>query len=1009
MWGAIHLTVLLLTISLSGISQENELSGVPFITKYNSEDYEYHGQTWAVTHSPQGDFIIAHDKGVLIFDGHNWELLELPNKSTAFSLKVFDDKVFVGGYHEMGYLDTDQKGAYEYHSLMPENTQQQTVWDIAYHDSVVYYRSSKGIVMYDFVTKQNLIKEDDRYSRFLLMNGKWYVMFYTDGIYELTPELFTNPSKEPFHSLDNHMFYFALPYEGSVMLVYDFQRGLMLYNLSNRQLTRWPNELKEKLGTPYVYAAKKLSNHQYVLSVPRKGLYLLDRNGQITDVFNRANAFTDNYIINIYEDKRGNLWLNTNNNVLFMEYNSPFRKIDKEYHLPGYFDFSHIHNDSLFVGTTSGLYAIAMSDINKPKARFEPVIKDIMFLNHYPHENGFFATTSDSLIFYPSNRAILPFGVNHFSTFARDTSKVLAGSEQGIYILSKKDGPWTGSHLKGFSGDVSSLVSTETDNIWIQRSFKGIWNLKLSADGDSVISKVELTSFEEFSENEDHALFEIDGKPVISSTKGLIVWNRNSQRFEPMGVYNAYLPKRMMDIMVKGAQNELWFWDNDKESFGGVFQRVDEGVVFDTTRFKRLEGELVSDIDFYDNKMLFTASDKLVFYNSKEDILKENLKVSVSSIYDFQADTLIKRNPEKCSKEPLTLSPQRNNLRFHGHSDLFIRVDNSKYSFFLEGYNDEWSPWQKASYKEYSDIPPGDYVVYIKVKDHHGHIATSKGVHITILTPWYQTATAIAFYVFFVLFLIFYIFERVKRHNRKEQVKLEEKIKIRTKELIKEKDALRKERDKVDEMNATKDKFFSIIAHDLRSPFNSLLGLTDVLKQDFDYLDDDEKKEIVDNLNKTANQSFSLLDNLLIWSRSQRNSVEIYPGFYDLTTVVNETLGLLDSTIRSKKITLHNNLKDECIGYFDKNMVLTIVRNLVSNAIKFTDEQGIIELSAAEDDHFIHLHVKDNGIGISDVDLESLFDTGKQTRRKEHTTKPAQAWGLSFVKTLPSIIMAASW
>jgi len=579
-----------------------------------------------------------------------------------------------------------------------------------------------------------------------------------------------------------------------------------------------------------------------------------------------------------------------------------------------------------------------------------------------------------------------------------DTSLVFAGGEQGIMKLLRRNGSWDARQLKGFNGDVRKLVSTEPGNIWVQRSFNGVWNLRLSPEMDSVTEKIPLSSMEGFKDESLYSLFELDGEPVITGARGFFKWNQQEQKFLPIDVYNDYIPKGRLDFLVKNAEGELWFWKNGIESFGGVLREMDEGVIFDTTRFRRLEHEMITDIDFHEGHTLFTTSDKLVFYHPEKDILKEDLATSVSAVYDFMADTLIRNNPLHFHEDVLLLPPQKNNLRFHARSDMFIRTESARYTFLLEGYNAEWAPWQKAPFKEYSDLPPGEYVLRVRMKDHHGHISESKGYRFKIITPWYFTWLAIGAYVLVLIMLFLVIFERMKVYNRQERIKLEEKIKSRTKELIREKDALRKERDKVDEMNATKDKFFSIIAHDLRSPFNSLLGLTEVLKQDFEFLDDEEKKEIIENLNKSANQSFSLLDNLLVWSRSQRNAVDLYPGFYDINGVVNETLGLLESTIRSKKLTVLNNLEYEYIGYFDKNMVLTIVRNLVSNAVKFTDEQGLIELTADEDETHIRLYVKDNGIGISDIDLENLFDTGKQTRRKGTHNEAGTGLGLILCK-----------
>lgn len=977
---------------------QHEMSGVPFTTSYNNNNYGYHGQTWATVKSPQGDMMIAHDKGILIFTGHDWSLMKLPNNSSAISLKLFKGRIFVGGYHEMGYIDTDAKGAYQYNSLRPAGSSHQTVWDIACEDSVVYFRTSKGIVMHDFVTNQTLEKEDERYTRFLKLNNHWRVMFYGDGIYDLNPELFISDSIAPLRIIKEHMFYFALPYQGTVSLVYAFPDGFMLYNSQNNKLTKWHNELEQTTDFRYVYRGVMLRDGKLAFTIPKKGLFVLNKSGQILDIFNRNNVFTDNIVMNIYEDEQGDLWLNNNNGVLFMEYSSPLRRIDRKYNFLGYPEFLHTYNDSVFVGTTSGLYKMALSELNGPDAQFEAAITDIMCLHSCSFRDGFLLSTNDSVMYYPDKRAVVTVPVNHFFSPAYDSNLVIAGTELGLMKLIYTKGMWSNELIQGFSGDVLTLFSSRPKVIWIKRSYKGVWRLELSDTQDSVVDMRPATDFPGLKAGGSHSLFELDNTPVVSGEGGVFKWNAAEKQFEPFPPVSDYLPTVNLSLLERGPDSTIWFWKNDKNSFGGTIREVYNGVVFDTVGLKRMEQFFISDIDFLDNNTVLTTNDFLAIYSKGKNPIHKHLKISVASVYDFLNDTLIRQNPQQFSDKKLILSPGVNDLRFHVHSGMMIQINQVRYSFYLENYNEKWSSWQKSAYKEYGDLPAGQYALHVKAIDHHGHESVSKPYEFYIEAPWYLSDYAFVAFAIGLLLFIWMIIVQVKLYNKRERERLEQKIRARTKELQKEKEILRSERDKIDEMNATKDKFFSIIAHDLRSPFNSMLGLSEVLQQDFDYLDDSEKKEIVDNIHKTSNLSFSLLDNLLTWSRAQRNKVDIYPGFHDLTEVLQESLNLLESTIKAKNITVNNFLSTEYIGFFDKNMALTIIRNLISNAIKFTEAGGLIETEMVADNDELKLHVKDNGIGISDKDLKNLFDTGKQTKRKGTQNEAGTGLGLLLCK-----------
>ncbi|MBI5326352.1 MAG: response regulator [Ignavibacteriae bacterium] len=175
-------------------------------------------------------------------------------------------------------------------------------------------------------------------------------------------------------------------------------------------------------------------------------------------------------------------------------------------------------------------------------------------------------------------------------------------------------------------------------------------------------------------------------------------------------------------------------------------------------------------------------------------------------------------------------------------------------------------------------------------------------------------------------------------------------------------------------LNASKDRFFSILAHDLRGPFQGLLGFSKILHNDFKNLKTEETQDIIEDLYHSAEQIYKLLDHLLLWSRIQRGVLEYKPENCNIRNIVSVNIDLLRSLAGRKNIELLSEINEEFEFISDPNMINTVLRNLISNAIKFTGGGGKIRISANKTkDGYLLVSVKDNGIGILEEDLQKLF------------------------------------
>lgn len=193
---------------------------------------------------------------------------------------------------------------------------------------------------------------------------------------------------------------------------------------------------------------------------------------------------------------------------------------------------------------------------------------------------------------------------------------------------------------------------------------------------------------------------------------------------------------------------------------------------------------------------------------------------------------------------------------------------------------------------------------------------------------------------------------------------------------------------KLKQANAAKDKFFSIVAHDLKNPLHSMLLTSSFLSDNLAKMGKSDLENQISAIFRASSHISDLLENLMKWSKSQRGQIEYSPEIFDIRIVVVDNINLLENTASKKGISLINNVEENSTAYFDINMVSTVVRNLISNAIKFTSSGGKIEISAHKDKSNWVVAVSDNGVGIDEKHIDRIFniDYNFSTRGTDNET-----------------------
>jgi signal transduction histidine kinase/ligand-binding sensor domain-containing protein len=340
--------------------------------------------------------------------------------------------------------------------------------------------------------------------------------------------------------------------------------------------------------------------------------------------------------------------------------------------------------------------------------------------------------------------------------------------------------------------------------------------------------------------------------------------------------------------------------------------------------------------------------------------------------------------------------------------------NKNKYAYKLEGFDKEWI-YTDASRREavYSNLPAGNYVFKVMASNCDGLWApTEKTMKIKVLPAWWGTLWFNILVVIFILSVLYLVNYFRERNYLKTQTLLTSEVEQRTKELKEANELLmekqvfiQRQADTLIEtnkqlviLNSTKDRLFSIIAHDLRNPFHTVSGFTEVLLRNFRNFPPEKIEKYLHLINISSINGNNLLDNLLQWSRAQTGRISFDPVRINLYTLVEENIALIEGDAKRKNIEVKSNLDDKFEITADENMLKTIVRNLLSNAIKFTSNGGNVTISARQSNLATEITVADSGVGINSENLSKLFKIDHNYTTKGTSNESGTGLGLLICK-----------
>jgi signal transduction histidine kinase/ligand-binding sensor domain-containing protein len=887
-------------------------------------------------------------------------------------------------------------------------------------------------MLYIFRDSNKDIWASEYISGFFKFNYKKNVFerFYTD---KLARDKKENWYSEIFEDSDKNLWF------GSVM-------GLTRYNIVSGKCLRYKDQLDKAAGTifreGFITTITELNKDYMLIGTSGAGMFVLNKNsGQVQNFTHNqfdTRAISHNVILSLYKDRSGIIWIGSNGYGLdkltpsLSRFNFITQAAGKLYSQSIRSVFEDRYG-KIWISGYSGLDQYdpktgSFKNYYHPKAEKLPVFCDNVVYSYAEDKdepgrylylgtegsglNRFDYLTNKFTKIYPDSSVYSEPGYKIVNAVYDDGRGYLwMGTDHALVRMNKltravkeyRHNPGDNKSIGPES--VTSIYEDSKGNFWIGTSLGGL-SLMDRKNETFKNFRADIKNKNSISGNFVKSIFEDSKKNIwIATTNGL------NKLIDISGIFKSYsiadgLPNNVVYGILEDEQGYLWLSTNHGIS---KFDPVKEGF----RNFDVKDGLQSNEFNSFaycktrSGTMYFGGIKGLNSFNPSgikdnnvvppvaiTDILLFNKPIEVGKLYEGRA---------LLTSSAITTKSIVFDYKDNVITILFASLDYSskgknKYRYKLEGFDRQWSVPSPKRSATYTNLDPGEYTFRVIGSNNDG-VWNTKGavIKIIITPPFWQTWWFFVIAALAATQLVYSVYKwRIKRVEKMNTL-LELQVKERTTELHNLNESLKveiAERKSAEEdlrlLNAQKDKFFSIVAHDLKSPFHGILGYSELLAEDYQSLTETERINFINDINNISKSAFRFLENLLEWSRIQTGRIEFEPGCLNFSLEIYEVFNILIAFAMQKKISLVNSVDADVIVFADKNMLSLILRNLISNAVKFTNDGGRVVISSAEKDNFVEVTVCDNGIGIKQENLNKLFRidtqyTSKGTRDEEGT------------------------
>lgn len=775
--------------------------GLPDITNFSKIDYNAGLQNWDFKQDKNGIIYVANNEGLLSFDGKYWKSYPLPNKTIVRSLEIGNDnKIYVGGQDEFGYFTPSENGRLIYHSLVQfikeSDKDFADVWDIAQLNNEVFFRTSRRIFKITN-NKVTVYTAPNEWSFAGICNGTLFAHDIKGGLMQ-----FQNNNWQYLEdaSLLKNVEVTSMISLNGTMIITTLKNGI--YSVANHQVNKIQTATTKLIENQRIYSAIIIDKKWIGLATTNDGVFIIDVKGELIQRITKAEGIQDNNILNIFSDKQGNLWLGLNNGIDCIGFNNAIKHINPKYQDASAYA-TIIHQNKLYVGTSSGLFSVPLTqklDISFNRGDFSLIpntvgqvwnlseVNDELILSH--HEGAFVIKN------FQANLISNITGFWNFQNFAGVqnnlsgsiiNNQIVAGNYKGLAFFNQKGAEFqfTGQ-VPNFTQSSRYVAVDDGTHIWVSHPFHGVYKV---AKENTSIEKIKVyTQFNGLPSKLNNHVFKIKNEILIATETGIYGYNETRDIFEPIPFYQNIFGLQSLRYLKDDKEGNLWFIHEKQLGVVDFSSKIPQIIYIPELNNKLLSGfELIYPVD---ENNIFIAGESGLFNLNFKKYKKNNyeLQVHIREVkITGETDSLLfggyfgSINEKQVQDKNILPEVSRNwqMIHFEFSSALFGLQKNFEYSYRLNGFENSWSKWTNKTEKEYTNLPPGNYVFEVKVKDNLGEESEIDSFTFNVLPPWYRSTWAYTLYfaIFILIILLIIKWQKEKfivqrKRHEEEQEKL---------------------------------------------------------------------------------------------------------------------------------------------------------------------------------------------------------------------------------------------
>jgi len=771
----------------------SQFVGKPFVINYDKRTYGGNNQNWSVAVGKNGLIYFGNDKGLLEFDGSNWNLYAMPDNGIVRSVTVGDDNnIYVGSYQEFGYWNRDNSGALTYTSLSkkllePNTLHNDEIWRILAHNGKIYFQSFSNIFVYD---GQQISILNPNSSMVLLMkaSGRLFIHLVGRGLFEIIDETFKLiPGSGIFASDEIKV---LLPYEGNRFLVGVSGKGMFLFDGSS--FSAWDNPVNSLIRSSELNNGISGNNH-LVIGTIGNGLFILDDHGNLQEHLNSGNFLQNNTILAMAFDPAGNIWAGLDRGIDLINLHSGMDFYVDPTGTMGSVYAAVLDGVDLLVGTNQGLYRYrfipgegyvqphAIAGLNGQVWDLKNIDGEILC----GHTSGTYRINGNQA----TRISNITGGFEIKRILDRNRDFLLQSTYSAFAIYTLVNNSWKLAHsVQGFYEPISNYENDHLGNIWCAHATRGVFRIRMKPDLNSVES-TEMYGKEKGLAADRHInVAKVENRIVFPTGSGLYTWDDLNDTV----VFYNQLNEKIGDFanarqIIKSRENYYWFI------------RGNDIALF------RITGFSVEPVFRYDFSMqgLYLNSRFPKIISLKEGLHLICLDNGFALFDETGLRSLEPPAPVQIRKAigvsrtgkmlNLTLDSMGKGIRipniFRSLTFDFSAGTGYRHPLYrtrLEGLDHNWGPWMNQSSLSFTRLPAGDYRMNIVSMNINGLPGPAVTYSFVILQPWYVSILALSIYGFLVIGFIILIrilfLKRLKLHKQKIE---EEEIEKRQQEMLK--------------------------------------------------------------------------------------------------------------------------------------------------------------------------------------------------------------------------------